>query len=108
MNKKVLAIVAILVVLVGGYGAYRVYKHFKRLAAPVVQTQTSGTSETPSSLKDLLSKGIAQSCTFSSDASSGTVYVSSGKVRGDFGTTVDGNVTKSHMIVDGNTSYIWT
>jgi len=61
----------------------------------------------PSSLKDLLAKGVAQTCSFSNDTNKGTVYVSGGKVRGDFDVTADGKTTKSYMIVDGNTSYIW-
>jgi hypothetical protein len=74
---------------------------------PGQAAESTETSGSPTSLKDLLAKGVAQTCTFSNDASSGTVAISGGKVRGDFDATVEGNVVKSHMIVDGNTSYIW-
>ena len=109
-NKALVVVVVLLVLLVGGYGAYRVYKHFARLAAPAgSQTLTSGQGSSPvSSLKDLLTNGVAQSCTFSTAESNGTVYSSSGKVRGDFDVTTDGQTMKSHMIVMNNTSYIWT
>jgi hypothetical protein len=31
-----------------------------------------------------------------------------GKMRGDFDATVDGKPAKTHMIVDGKSSYIWS
>lgn len=105
MNKKAIIIAVVLILLlIGGYFLMK-----KRPApSPVAQPTSQEKATSPSSLKDLISKGIAQSCTFSNEGSTGTVYVSGGKVRGDFDTTVDGKVTKSHMIVDGNTSYIWS
>lgn len=79
------------------------------------KSNTSGTGSEdtgPKSLKDLLSAGIAQKCTFSTTDESGTsegvTYVSGGKVRADFSSTVEGKVVKSHMISDGKTNYIWT
>jgi hypothetical protein len=36
------------------------------------------------------------------------MYIAGGKVRGDFGTSINGVESKSHMIVDSNTSYLWT
>jgi len=63
------------------------------------------------SLKELIAGGVAQRCTFStvdeSGSSEGTTYVAGGKMRGDFTTTSSGKTTASHMIVDGNTNYIW-
>lgn len=103
-NKAVIAIIAILVLGGGGYGAYRVYKHFSRLASPVAQVVQQATQASPKTLKDLLGLSSAQKCTYSG----GVVYVSGGKVRGDFSTQEQGQSVNSHMIVDGNTSYIWT
>lgn len=97
VKKVVLAVVLVLLLI----GAYILIKGGSD------SPQTSQIS-TASSLKDLISKGIAQSCTFTSEGNKGTVYVSGEKVRNDFETTIDGRVTKSHMIVDGKTSYIWT
>jgi hypothetical protein len=111
MDKKLLMVVGALVILVvGAYGAYRVYKHFARLSAtPSVQTATgTGQPSAMSSLKDLISKGIAQSCTYTSDKSQGTIYMSGGKVRADINTTVGSVATKAHMIMMDNTTYIWT
>ncbi|MCX6704265.1 MAG: hypothetical protein NTZ07_02355 [Candidatus Woesebacteria bacterium] len=104
MKKKIILIAGVLILLLIG-GFFMMKKGPKTVVAPEA-TQEQAAS--PSSLKDLISKGIAQSCTFSNEGSTGTVYVSGGKVRGDFDTTVDGKVTKSHMIVDANTSYIWS
>ena len=111
MNKKVVTtIVVILVLVIGLYGAYRVYKHFSRLSSSPTQTSTTTSTQptTVSSLRDLISKGIAQSCTFNTEKTNGSVYVSGKSVRGDFETTIDNAVMKSHMIVKDNTSYIWT
>jgi len=48
-------------------------------------------------------------CEFSDNTSgsSGKVYVSAGKMRGDFATVVNGEVAASHMYSDGKTMYIW-
>ena len=112
MSKKALTtLVVLLVLVIGVYGAYRVYKHFKRVSAPAaaVATQTSApTTNALSNLKDLISKGIAQSCTFSSDKSQGTVYMSGGKARADVDTMVGSVSTKAHMIISGGMMYLWT
>lgn len=106
-NAVIVTVVVVLVVLVGGY--------FFMKKSPSKLSTTSNTASqdsSPKSLKDLLMSGIAQKCTFSSTtdtgSSDGTTYMASGKVRGDFSMTTDSKTTKSHMIVDGKTSYIWT
>ena len=68
------------------------------------------------SLSGLLALGKSQKCTFRSSAetadSSGVVYISGGKVRGDFDSTtkVGTNVStvKSHMITDGDEIRVWS
>lgn len=105
VNKKLIIIaVAILAVLGGGYYFYSSQKG---------GTGASGTQSAVSSLKDLIAKNIPQTCTFSDNQggveNSGTMYMAGGKVRGDFESkTTDGKTAKSHMIEDGNTSYIWS
>lgn len=70
-------------------------------------------SNTPASgmqsLRSLLGFSTSQMCKFSDDetGSSGNIYVSSGKMRGDFATVVNGQATSSHMYSDGQTMYIW-
>jgi hypothetical protein len=107
MKKKV---VVILVVVALAVLAYFFLIAKRPVVAPTVNPSGNAEeqSNTPTSLKDLLSKGIAQSCTFNSEGSTGTIYMSGGKVRGDFDATVEGQTMKSHMIVDNNTSYIWS
>jgi hypothetical protein len=103
VNKKVILIgVLVLMLLVSGY-------FFMKKGPTKVTTQETKEVQTgPTSLKDLISKGIAQTCTYSNEVGGGKIYVSGGKVRGDFETKVEDKVTKSHMIVDGSTSYIWS
>ena len=81
-------------------------------AVPAPTTAAPGTASSMT-LQSLLSLGSAQKCTFtdatSATASSeGTVYVSSGKFRGDFTSVVAGKNIMSHMIVSANDAYVWT
>lgn len=110
MNKKLIIIVVAVLVLLGG--GYYVYSSQKGSAGTGSNT-SGGKQNAVSSLKDLIAKNIAQSCTYDSTEggveNKGTMYMAGGKVRGDFESKMaDGKTTKSHMIVDGNTSYIWS
>ena len=109
MNNKLLYIVGG-VVVVGIIIAFMVYKP-SGTQAPSGEMM-SGTSDDHMTLKGLISKGGSQKCSFTNNydtvQSNGVVYVTQGKMRGDFTTTVSGKTTASHMIVDNNTSYIWT
>lgn len=64
------------------------------------------------SMKNLVAAGVSQKCTFNESndisQSSGTVYIANGKMRGDFDSMAQGIAVKSHMIVDGEYSYVWT
>ena len=62
-----------------------------------------------SSLKDFMTMTTDQQCEFkdSETGNSGTVYVSNGKMRGDFISDVNGKQAASHMINDGTTAFIW-
>ena len=74
----------------------------------------ANTPQTPSSmgtLADLVAKGGSSSCTVSTNgtiASQGTVFVSNGKVRGDFTSNTPAGVMESHMISDGTYVYVWS
>lgn len=101
MNKKVIISVGVIVLLALGAGGFML-----KSATTTNTTNTdSNSSETGAmkSLKDLLGLGSAQACSFEG----GTVYVSNGKMRGDFTTNAAQGTMSSHMIVDGQTSYIW-
>lgn len=79
------------------------------------QTATSQNMQpTPASeqsLKDLMMLGASQKCTVSfsnnNSQSQGTIYLSGGKMRGDFTAQVQGKAMVSHMINDGTTTYTW-
>ncbi len=97
MNKKVLIVIgAVLLLLVGGY----FYMNSRKTA---VTPETAATN-----LKSLIAKGVAQSCTYTNEGMSASVYISGGKVREDFDVTVDDKVMKSHVIVMDNTIYSWS
>lgn len=105
MNKK---LGLVILILVFGVGAYFLLSKSKTQTPVTDNSVSSGAS----SIKDLLSSGIPQKCTYSSTADSGTTegtsYVSAGKVRADFTNTTSDKTTISHMITDGKTNYIWT
>ena len=80
-----------------------------------VKTEST-TGSVKASFKDLLGKTGSQKCTVtqSSDISrsSGVFYLSGGKGRGDFESTVvsgpgAGVTTKNSMIMEGDTVYVW-
>lgn len=106
MNKKLLIVVVVVLLLATGYYL------MKGKTSGIPGVGSTETSSGPKSLKELIAAGIAQKCTFSSTDESGstegTTYVAGGKMRGDFTNVISGKTTKSHMIVDGKTNYIWT
>jgi len=106
-----MAVGGVIIIAVGLYGAYRVYKHFKRLSVqstPVTQVTSAPT--TVANLKDLIAKGITESCTYKTDNSSGSIYMNGGKVRADITTQAEGqnSPTISHMIITDGFTYLWT
>lgn len=103
MKNKIVLVVVILLLGVGGY-AY--YKNSNQQKAPgAMQDESQSMQEaSPKTLQDLLGLSAAQKCTYSG----GTVYVASGKMRGDFTNSDQGKTTTSHMIVMDKTSYVWT
>ena len=66
------------------------------------------------SMHDLIASGATQTCTFSipatstSSSMSGTIYMASGSMKGDFLTTnTSGKATSSHMIIAAGEVYLW-
>jgi len=107
VNKKALPIVVIIILLLLVGGWYSLSQK-KTSNLKFNGSNTNNEKSISTNLKDLFAKGVAQSCTYSSDAGSGKVYVAGGSMRGDFETKVEGKNMTSHMIVKDNTSYIWT
>ncbi len=110
MNKKiVVAIVIVIVVLMLGVGGFLLASKTNR-SSSVEPTQSANvaTTESPKSLKELLTASSAQQCSFSGETgATQTVYISRGKMRGDFTTASAQGTMNSHMVVDGQTSYLW-
>src|SRR3989344_394789 len=112
MNKNVLIAVVVIILLLLLGGAYFAFgRRPPSSTTPAGQTQVPGSTSAPSakkSLKDLISLGQSQQCSFQdAPGNSGTMYVSGGKSRGDFTSGIDGTAVKSHMVYDGQAVYIW-
>lgn len=114
MNTKILIGVIVLILILGGLFFWKK----ERAEAPTLseistETGNENTMSGMKSLRDLIGLGTAQKCTFTTDAqgvkSEGIVYVSAGKVRGDFTTTggTQGVNSASHMISDGKEMRMW-
>ncbi len=117
-TKLLVAAILGVLVLGGGWAMYQRYAPVEgaRLvknptALPDRPSATSGTS-----LRELLAKTEPTHCTVRSGSdtqtSDGDVYVSGGKMRTDFTSTVvsgpaAGKKMVAHMIVDDTTSYMW-
>src|SRR3989344_3616219 len=104
MNKKIIGTVIIAaVVLIGAYAAFK----GKSPLSPAATIMQSG------SFRELAAAPSPQRCIVESTkagaTSSGTVYVASGLMRGDFTTegTPSGTI-ESHLIVKNNVSYVWS
>lgn len=117
MNKKMGVIIVIIVLLLLG-GGYVMMKGSKSSQTPAAQTAaptanptetTATASQVKGTLKSLLTAGIPQNCSFTNDTGgSGSVYVSGGKMRGDFTSTSQGKTFSGHMIIDSGYSYVWS
>lgn len=105
VNKKAVFVVIFVVIAVA-------VTYFFFAKKPVIAPSPTPTEipeqSSSTSINDLLSKGIAQSCTFVNEQGSGTVYISGENVRGDFNSTTNEAKLESHVIVDGQTSYVWS
>ena len=115
MNTKIGVIIAIVVLGLLGGGAYVMMSKSKSAPASPTTTEakptetTTTASQVRGTLKDLLTSALPQTCSFTNDTgASGSVYVSGGKMRGDFQTTSQGKTFSGHMIIDSGYSYLWS
>jgi hypothetical protein len=110
MNKKIwywvagAAVVVIIILVAVSTGASPAKNVTHTTAAVARQT-----------LHDLISSGATQTCTFSiaatatSSGLSGTIYMASGSMSGDFvKTSTAGKATSAHMIVANGEDYLWS
>lgn len=110
MNSKIIGIIAAIVIV--GLGAW--YFTQNNNSGEVQNDSMMANDQTElaienTSLKELMTRGQDIQCSWedTTDQSSGTIYVSKDKARGDF-TVIDENQTKiGHMILVSNTSHIW-
>ncbi len=104
MNKNAWIALGAVVVIVAAIGFW--YKGHKN---PEMASESS-TSE-QKSLKDLLTSGSPEKCTFEDTESTaktqGTVYTANGKMRGDFSATAGGQTYAGHMIIADNVMNTW-
>ncbi len=103
----IIGIIVFVLALAGIIGFVLVNRGAATPNAPVKLSELSD-ENSPQSLRDLMQVGSNQTCTFAGDeASSGTVYVGNGKMRGDFVNKTDSEIQTTHMIYDGTDIYMW-
>ncbi len=118
MNKLIIPLIIVILLLAGFFAYWIKMKPNSVVKEPMAQvtqavqpTQTEKT--TLASLKDLLTQGVSQQCTYSytdekMGKTDGVMLVANGKVRGSFSLTdPKGVVTAGNMINDGAFSYTW-
>jgi hypothetical protein len=127
MNKKVVwTVVAIVVVLVivgvavwalGSDSGSNSGSNSTATASPTPGTGNSAGGQQAGSqvsLTQLFTEAKSQQCTFTNNEGAngvnteGTIYLTSGEMRGDFISSSGNGTTQSHMITDGTTAYFWT
>ena len=111
MNNKIIIGIAVVVAL--AVAAFLFTRGGNEIASDNMSADSATQASVENgSIKSLISSGENRQCTFSTTESgyesSGTVYASGGKMRGDFTSEVEGVKTISHMIYDGSVSYVWT
>lgn len=114
MNNKITLTVVIILLLLGG--GYIASQQMKTKSADTPQTAKKETKDTSmmTSIKDLLSSGKTQMCTYEysnekTGTSKGTTYIANGKMRTDYESTYgDGKTYSGSMINDGTYMYMWT
>lgn len=115
MNKTLIAVV-VGVVIVGGGAWYYMGQHTSGTYLYGNDSATTTSEENAQSSSGTLASLAARSGSWkcdvsSSDAnsqSSGTVYVSNGKIRGDFTSQTQAGEVTSHMVSDGSYVYVWS
>ena len=117
-NTAIGIVVGLVVVLGGGYylmglGATPGAQTQALMATSTPQAETAEAGKFTGSIAELATRGGSWKCTVDSTTthvvSSGVAYVSDGKVRGDFTTSVSGyGNLESHMFADGTDVYTWS
>jgi len=109
-NQLIVVIIIVFILLVGGGLFLSKHSMSPSQAGQTANSATQQSGTQKKSLFDFFSMAGSQKCTFSDQTSnsSGTVYISSGKMRGDFQSADNGKTNSSHMINDGQYVYFWS
>lgn len=107
MNKKIVIGIAVVAAIVIGGLLYQKYQPSDKLSnMDVSYGKISGT------MQDLIAKNVPMHCTFKGTTdgseSSGDVYISGMRMKGDFVTMQDGKKVISHMVRAEDTTYMWS
>lgn len=112
MNKTVLLVIGALIIVGAGY--FLVMNPSSQSIGTTQNAQPGTPTDNAmktGSFADIVAMGSVQ-CQVTNNTDpkvrmSGTVYVASGKMRGDFGGTTPAGAMEMHMISDGQTMYTW-
>lgn len=115
MNRNVQIVIGVLVLIILGAGAFLMFKNSSKTPVATQNSQTPVAEQNPAStqksIKDLLTSGQAQKCTYRDKMAEvdveGTVYVAGGRMRSDYTSKTGGQTIMGHMVVSDNKSYIW-
>ena len=110
MNKNLLIGIGAVILL--GIGAFMLMNRPDVNPAPSPDSQMDNNGAATmekKSLRDLMSLGANQMCMFTDTESnsSGTMYIGSGDMRGDFISQSQGSTFTSHLVAAGNDVYMW-
>lgn len=107
MNRN--ALIGLIAVVIFAAGGWYLYSNNGATRSAGTQTPPNQEQGQMLSMKELMASNASQQCTFAEPQSdtSGTIYVSGGKVRGDFETKSESGTVSGHMIADSSTVHTW-
>lgn len=111
MNTNAIIGIVVAIVVVGG-GAWYLSSDSSGTMGEGAENGTDEGGAGASTFAALVAGGGSRTCTVTMDtngsSSEGTVYISDGKVRGDFTSSVNGQSMTAHMIQADGYMYSWT
>ncbi len=117
----IITVVVIVGLLLIGGGGFFLYQNYQKSNKSQAQTNPQANTESQmtlpeantspiqkDSIKNILFSRTNKQCNFKDDTNSfGTLYIGKDSVRGDFSVQSGQTITKSHLISNGTTAYIW-
>ncbi len=111
INKNLLLVggLVIFIIILGGASIF--LKGNRKAPEDTKKTTEEQATKTKTSLKDLITSGKSQKCTFvdkSEDVDiEGVAYIGKGKLRADLNSDTGGDEIMAHVIINSGKSYIW-